>query len=441
MEFDRIADLYNACNPEESLEPDDPRNVDIDQTGVRGEKWSDRLAKQIELSRVPVCQLFTGLRGTGKSTELRRLDARLSDRKRRNFLTVLIDADQVLDLTVEIDVSDVLSLILFQSEKVVLKAEGSSLPALKEGPFARFWAWATTTDVELGKLSVAAGGVGADFNLKSNPTVRTRVREVIANHAASFVKRVGDELSELNLRAQHAGYKGGLFIIFDSLEKLRGTSLTWRDVLTSAERIFANGAPFLQLPVSVLYTVPPALARRMSDPVEYLPMIKVRDKEGSVHKPGLDAIYALIKKRVPEADLGEIFGANDVNNRLRAIALWSGGYPREIVRLLQAVLELEAFPVSSESLERVLHRAGNTYRGIVYDSGAIEWLRTVLVEKQLIMNDDKQREAADLLLQSNVILRYLNADEWFDVHPSVAGMKELETPPTSSAPASGAKSA
>jgi len=212
MEFDRISELYNLCNPEESLQPDDPRNVDIDQTGVRGEKWSERLAKQ--------------------------------------------------------------------TEKVVLQAEGKTNKPLSDGPFKRLWTWLTTTDVELSKLSLEAFGGGADFNLKTNPTVRARVRDILGKHPAQFVKLVRDELEDLDLRAKLAGNKGGLFVIFDSLEKLRGTSLTWRDVLTSAERIFANGAPLLQLPVSVLFTVPPALARRMNDPVEFLPMIKVRDKEG-----------------------------------------------------------------------------------------------------------------------------------------------------------------
>lgn len=92
---------------------------------------------------------------------------------------------------------------------------------------------------------------------------------------------------------------------------------------------------------------------------------------------GIDAIFQLVKKRIPEADLNELFGEAHVRNRLRAIALWSGGYPREIVRLLQAFLELDTFPITADALELVLHRAGNTYRGIVYDSGAIDWLRTV----------------------------------------------------------------
>ncbi len=49
--------------------------------------------------------------------------------------------------------------------------------------------------------------------------------------------------------------------------------------------------------------------------------------------------------------------------------------------------------------------------------------------KKLIVSNDQDREAADRLLQNNVILRYLNDEEWMDVHPSVAGMKELAAPP------------
>jgi hypothetical protein len=74
--------------------------------------------------------------------------------------------------------------------------------------------------------------------------------------------------------------------MFDSLEKLRGTSLTWKQVLESAERIFGNGAPYLQLPVHVLYTIPPALTRRMADPVSFLPMVKVRAADGALNEDG-----------------------------------------------------------------------------------------------------------------------------------------------------------
>ncbi|WP_437282049.1 hypothetical protein WME90_16250 [Sorangium sp. So ce375] len=434
MKFERLQELYNRCNPDEPLSPGDARNVDIDVRGVRGAHWTNKLARQIELSRTPVCQLFTGLRGTGKSTEIQRLAARLSDPERRNLLTVLIDADDVLDLTVEIDISDVLALVLLHTERAVLAAEGGdATSSLAGGPHRRLWAWLSRTDVEIGKLTAgvdAGAKAGVELNLKTNPTVHHRVREIVARHPSTFVRFVHDELRELEWRARKLG-RSGIVILFDSLEKLRGTSLTWKPVLESAERIFSTGAPYLQLPVHVLYTIPPALARRMVEPsVLFLPMIKVRDAEGRLHPEGIEVIAELVKRRIDEAALDEIFGQAALRNHIRDIALWSGGYPREIIRLLQALLELETFPVDGKTLERELHRAGNAYRGIVYDSGAIPWLATVKRTKRLITTSDQEREAADHLLQNNIILRYLNDEEWVDVHPSVAGMRELADPST-----------
>ncbi|KYF59560.1 hypothetical protein BE08_28670 [Sorangium cellulosum] len=84
-------------------------------------------------------------------------------------------------------------------------------------------------------------------------TGRQRVREIVARHLSTFVGLVHDELRELDGRARKLG-QSGIVILFDSLEKLRGTSLTWKPVLESAERIFSTGAPYLQLPVHVFYT-------------------------------------------------------------------------------------------------------------------------------------------------------------------------------------------
>ncbi len=432
MEFERLQELYNLCNPDEPLSPKDARNVDIDKHGVRGQNWANKLAKTIELSKAPTCLLFTGLRGTGKSTEINRLMARLSDLKRKNLLTVLIDADDVLDLTVEIDISDLLSLVLLHTERAVVALEGGDAEeAMKDGPFRRLWGWLSKTDVEMSKASIgidAGVKLGVDLNFKTNIKLRERVRNVVAEQPTTFINMVHEELRQLDLRARKAN-RGGIAVLFDSLEKLRGTSLTWREVLESAERIFTSGAPHLALPIHVLYTVPPALSRRMSTPVSFLPMIKVRNKEGVLYPEGVEVVSSLIAQRLGKDGMNEIFGEQTVAERVRAIALWSGGYPREIVRLLQSLLTIEDFPVSHEALEKELRYAGNTYRAIVYDSGAIPLLAMVNHTKKLIVSNDQDREAADRLLQNNVILRYLNDEEWMDVHPSVAGMKELAAPP------------
>lgn len=432
MEFERLQELYNRCNPDEPLSPKDARNVDIDVRGVRGQNWTEKLAKSIELSKGPTCQLFAGLRGTGKSTEINRLMARLGDPKRKNLLTVLIDAEEVLDLTVEIDISDLLSLVLLFTERAVIALEGGDAEdALKDGPFRRVWNWLFKTDISLGKVALgldAGVKMNVEFALKTNNRARELARGTVAEQPTLFVRMVNDELRDLESRARKAG-KSGIVVIFDSLEKLRGTSLTWKVVLESAERVFTSGAPYLAVPIHVLYTVPPAITRRMSAPVSFLPMIKVRNKEGILHQEGVDVVLDLIEKRLGRDGVNDVFGEAHVRDRVRAIALWSGGYPREIIRLLQSILELDVLPVSAKALEKVLTYEGNVYRSVVYDSGAIPLLAMVNHTKKLIVVNDQDREAADRLLQNNVILRYLNDDEWMDVHPSVAGMKELAAPP------------
>jgi hypothetical protein len=441
MDLARATELYNRCNPDEPLPPSDDRNVDIDVSGARGLRWAERLARQIVLSKRPVCKLFTGLRGTGKSTELRRLSEKLSS---QGFHVALIDADDALDLTTEIDVSDILALVLVATERAVLQLEGKPVDA-KDGLGKRFWTWLTTTEVSISKAKLGATGGGAtgelELDFKTNPALRQQVRSIVSSHLSSFVKLVADELSLLDARARDQG-KLGLVVIFDSLEKLRGTSQTWRPVLDSAERIFSNDAPYLQLPVHALYTVPPALTRRMATQVSFLPMIKIRDRFGAPHAAGMDVARELVRRRVPDESLSELFGSH-AEARIREILSWSGGYPRELVRLLQSVLEEEDLPISEEGLRHILNRAGNTYRGIVHDSGAMDWLGRVLAQKALVVANDAEREAADLFLQNNVVLRYLNEEEWFDLHQSVQRMPEVlaarESFLAGSAAAAGAK--
>jgi hypothetical protein len=82
------AHIHNRLRFDEPLPPDDDRNLDIDRFGstrVRGGIWTERLARRVELSDVPVYLLFTGLHGSGKSTELLRLAERLRQREARIY--------------------------------------------------------------------------------------------------------------------------------------------------------------------------------------------------------------------------------------------------------------------------------------------------------------------------------------------------------------------
>jgi predicted kinase len=422
---------YNLCDPKESLEPDDKRNVDIDAANQdsRGRNWVDALANKIELSTGNVCEFFTGLPGSGKSTELKRLAARLAKKDGANLLAIVIDAEEVLDIYNPIDVPDILIAILYKTDEAVLTAEGKNpKDALKEGRFRRFWHWLTTTEVELKSVEAeaevkagipevaeASAGGKAVLDLKANPSLRERVRAKVAAHMTTFVAEVEAEIEALNERAKKRGHEG-IVILFDSLEKLRGISQNWKEVLTSAERVFTGGAPYLRLPVHVLYTLPPAVVLRLNVQVHFLPMLKLFDRESGERDAGFEAAWRIVRQRIPDEHLKEFFGPTSWKDRVDRLITWSGGYPRDIVRLLQNFV---AEPTLDEAkFKRLLALAADDYRRTVPEN-ALPWLARVAAEKRLIILDDQHRETVDLMLQNNAVLRYQNGEPWVDLHPAV----------------------
>jgi hypothetical protein len=422
MDFDRRRYLYNRCLPDVPLAPNDDRYIDLDARRVRGIDWVARLASVIELSDSPSCQLFTGLPGSGKSTELLRLAARLERADRGNFLTIVIPAEENFDLTAEIDVPDVVLAILAGCERALLEAEGKDPDvAMESGYFRRLWDWLTRTDVHFKELAFSVAKVGSlSAELRTRPTLRRRFRETIGAHLNKFLAEVRDEFLVMQGRADALG-RAGIAVIVDSMEKLRGTSTTWDQVLESAERVFSDGAPHLRLPIHVVYTIPPALvSRKRFTDVKFIPMIKLHDHPksgGERFQAGYDAAMELLLQRVPARDLAELFGGK-TEERTERLIEWSGGYPRELVRLLNVALQSEAIPLSDDDFERLLNEVGSAYRRII-PADAFAWLARVAVERYLTLETADHRETADAMLSNNVVLRYMNNEDWFDVHPSV----------------------
>jgi hypothetical protein len=398
--------------------------VAIDELGdpahrVRGEDWVAALARAFELSDKPVHLLVTGLPGSGKSTELRRLARRLEDPERANLLPVIITAEDVFDLASPIDVPDILFAILDRVDRRLLQLESKQPDdAMNEGVFRRIWNLLTRTDVELSKAELAVPEVGRlVVELKTRPSLRERVRIAAGNHMARIIDEVSEELNAMTGRAQRFG-SAGLIVIFDSLEKLRGISSNWSDVLASAERIFSGGAPHLRLPVHVLYTIPTALVtRRRFEHVRFMPMIKLRERDGREFTAGIDAAYEIVVHRVPVEVLREILG-EQMDRRMRKLIDWSGGYPREIVRLIQSMIAIEQWPLTDSDFARVLNEVGDQYRKLV-PASAFSWLAQVATEQYWTLENDEHRAIADQMLSNNAVLRYLNDKDWFDLHPAV----------------------
>lgn len=181
----------------------------------------------------------------------------------------------------------------------------------------------------------------------------------------------------------------------------------------------------------MLYTIPTALINRRFEHVLFIPMIKLANRDGSAYQPGMKAARELVRRRVPDDVLAEVLGP-EVESRVSELIRWSGGYPREIVRLLQSALAFEALPLSQQDFQRIFNELKDAYRKVV-PADAFGWLARVATEQYFTVLDDKHRQIADQMLLNNAVLRYVNDSDWFDLHPAVAQipgvMDARATPP------------
>lgn len=422
MDLSRRRYLYNRCIADESLAPEDERNVDVDRHRgrVRGQVWVERLAARILLSETPTCTLFTGLPGSGKSTELRRLQTHLLKPEQGPWLTVLIDAKDSLDLTSPLDIPDLLAMIVHETEREVLQWEGvAPEQALQDGYLVRLWTWLTQTDVEFSKAEYAIpGGPMLVAEMKTRPSLRQRLRQTVATHLGAFLQGVNDALAELSARVVNRGY-AGLVIIVDSLEKLRGIDENFDRVLGSAIQMFGAGAPYLRLPVHCIYTVPPALFTRVHN-IDFMPVVKLREQSGGLSPDGLAVLRELVRRRVSDSELSDILGPGYEQCVHRIFEL-SGGYPREIVRLLRELIAMPSYPVREDDFARLLAEVRASYRNLI-SASAYGWLAEVSRTHQLALRDDEHRRLADDIISNNGLLYYWNGDSWWGLHPAVASI-------------------
>ncbi len=419
---------YNRCNPYEPLEPEDDRNLDLDSltaaegVRVRGINWVDKLVDEISLSDKPVCKLFTGYRGAGKTTELKRLVKELAAQDHCNMFPVLIDGEQFIDIYNPIEVCDIIITVVSETEREVARARGKDPEnALEDGYLKRFWNWLTKTDVQLKQGGLPIPLVGQlPIEMKANLTFREKIRKAVAAHFTQFIDDARKEMKRLDNEVRKHLKRDGMVVILDSLEKLRGSD----NILESAEHAFRDGAPYLRLPVHILYTVPMVLRNRIPR-VDFLPMIKIKNKDETPYEPGIDAARQIIRLRVPDDILKEFLG-EDCEKRTRELIFNSGGYIREIVEMLQYVIREKNHPLSDREFRYVLTSVADQYRPLV-SADMFHWLALVARDKYLTIQNDGHRLAADRMLSVHAVLGYLNDNVWFDLHPAVKeipGVKE-----------------
>jgi hypothetical protein len=409
-----LDDVYRACDPDHPLGAEDERYVDL--SDVRGTKViATTIARRIERSEQGQYyqQLFTGHRGSGKSTELFRLKKELETRK---FFAIYIDVEELLDLA-DLDYLDVLLSIIKQTEETLRKENiilnEELLQAISDWFAEKIIEDAVSTDFSAGIETQAEAKAEIPFfaklmarltaNIKTSASQRVTTRNKLKNELAVFIERLNTLLMDARNKVKAQGYKD-IVLIVDGLEKMHYRMMD--DKQSSHAHLFVLHAEQLKAPrCHIVYTTPISLAFNANlgndfDDVQILPMVKTNEE-------GITCLTEVIAKRV---DIPAIFKNTQ---EVRQLISLSGGVMRDLMRLIRLATDTDNAQIDTPEIEYAQRTLVREYDRLL-KSDELEQLEWVYENKRVTGD-----EAYARMLNLRLILEYQNGERWAELHPAI----------------------
>jgi hypothetical protein len=386
------------------------------------------MERTIRRSTGPTCQLLSGHRGTGKTTELFRLHNHLLTSEPRYFV-VYCEVDQYIDLN-DVEYTDVLLAIVQQLWKEA-EYQGLSLQSSEgEGvldDLENILRTPIEASGEAHRIDMARLGV----NIKLNPNVRHLLRQYLRPRATHFLDVVNRVIERAQAHFQAQGYTG-LVVIVDKLDRM------FRHWLQNAEQsshdaLFVDTArPLSSVACHVIYTVPPTLLyspngaklAALYDTHPYvLPMIPVTTRSGATYERGVMKLHEIVQRRLSHAGTTSE-AAFEAPQIWRRLCMVSGGYLRSLMALVQAATNyLDDLPITAEAIEQVIRDIRDSYVRSI--RGPYQWqlLAEVATTKQITTSGDCLQ-----LLESLAVLEYRDSEgPWYDVNPLIRETRAFDT--------------
>jgi hypothetical protein len=427
-----VAIWSSRLDPNHPLEPswyvdfdrwvDEPTGVAY---GLRGRPALDLLVETIRLRAEmgePSTQLFTGFRGSGKTTELRRVAEEL-----RAEATVLhFDAREFLAFHRAQSIEE-LALGLAAGIGQTAQAQLGDDPALeraltgKKPVFERIHDF-LSQEVEATGIQLPLGpGANIKFQIKQgDEDFGQRLKRLFATGP----QRLTDFLHNQVVAPIAAGiHPRPLVVIVDGLEKydvpFPDAAATYRAIAS----LYSSQAGMLKLPsCHTIYSVPPlvtalddGISRHYDSSVVTLTSVKVHDPPPAREpfEPGRRALAKALRARINTAAL---FGA-DADACVGLLVDASGGHVRDLLRVTREVIRAGggSLPIPIDAVRETIEwesggsgistKAVSALLSHVADGGGLRDL------------DDQQLGALAIALDQYLVLGYANGRVWYDVHP------------------------
>ena len=440
MTLDLLTEIYSSFEP---FQPP-PKEAYVDCQEVRG-GWEvvRELGRKIARSKKPTCQLYSGHRGVGKSTELLRLKEYLEQQK---YCVVYFAADDEDIEPQDAEYADILfACTRHLVEAIKLQNHNPLLDWMKEG-------WESLKDIALTEISFEGLNLEGQIsqfakitaNLRATPDKRRELRQKINANTPSLVDALNDFIKE----AQKSLAKDcrGIVMIADNLDRI--VEIKEEGKPSNYDEIYLNRSEILRgLACHVIYTVPIAMvysgrATQLEDNYDkpdVLPMVMVRNPDGSENKAGLAKLRELVCRRVVliEPNLARTLeGAVDRLNvppvfdsqqTLKQLCLMSGGHVRNLMQLIQKAIDwTDELPIAAKAARRAIEETRETYQKTVQEH---QW--EILARACYLKQADNNEEHLRLLLNRCLLeYRYYDDNEslniWCNVHPLIEGIPKFQ---------------
>lgn len=374
---------------------------------------------------------FTGMRGAGKSTELRRLR---HDLEQEGCVAFYVDMTEYLSSSEPVEIGDFLLAVLSSlADGVHEDARFGGKDLLQQSAWQRLTRF-LDSEVKLEGIDWSSEFLGQKLGFKFKIKENQDFRALLQKKSRAVIDRlVGESRTFVDGLVGFVRRKTSpdakVVLLVDSMERLSGIGEGAKKVFDSVENLFGHHRDKLRFAtLSTVYSVPPYISAVVSSGdsnlVYSLPLPKVFEsplplhlegKRRQPHEEGVKKLLEVVAKRF--ARWCDFFS----EDLLRRLIRDTGGDLRELFLLLRESLNLvdperdEDFPVSEGVIEHV-EKLRRSQFGMISQSD-MKWLLRVSQTHQHGLEDKLQYETLTYLLNGKLMYQYRNGDVWYDVHP------------------------
>lgn len=406
--------FHNALRMEGPLDVNLPADALLYVEGLHGNRDAvSSLRRDIQRTEGGGVFLFTGQAGSGKSTELHRLQRDLRAKGSKVYY---------VDLLEWLNVSEPVTLSSFLVSLMSGWVDQIGTVVAQRTPAERLITFFTKTRLipESIKLDAAAGPIKGQiqFAMQSDADFRRSLEINLRKQLSSIVSQAHTFVAELKTDLCPQGQK--CVLLADSIEKMAGYGDAGQQVYESVQRLFTSEGSALKLPgLHMVFSVSPyTLEQNNQWPtmlgtggVVSMPSVHVFQRNDSLaDAQGVAAVVQLVERRFP--DWGQVFTVD----QLQRLILDTGGDLRELLRAIRVAIneDIEALPVKDEVVSQALDSV-RPPKAIPAEH--VAWMARLQATHEPELSDKIDARVLQRYLSTKHVLAYLNGEAWYAVHP------------------------